>query len=488
MMLLASAAALPLSTHPWQYPLAFDPNPRTLDKSVIGVVPAASTVCEAQYNVVYWADDATFQNYSCGLTCGTFMDTSSTSCVQISEDGGEAVQTFKVGPLTSTGGYDWWQLSGAISLYTFNTSATTISVAGFSVTFHDNATGELLGIPPILDHHTAFVIYLPDTNQYLPIGLGAGDGQCHDEVKGWPCLYHDWTELGASFPMWTALGLDMIARDVRPADSEPLTWYMNISVTLIKDPVVRDLKPIMKLFLRTAAKADTKFATLDVSTEEDSFTITTGQFPTGGVFIAGELPGQGELSNYHSHQELFHHAFIFAGAPEELGLADPSFKSWSGCDPVTTASAGFASNDEMLAHLESTSPQSFSLNVPAAQKAKLLCKTHAGQVQVGELWWERRSTWECLDDTFNITAGQAFTTLSFFGPKPNMPFMESLPQTTEGFAIEHNDWSFYYFPDDTSDKNLTVVYVPMISVGAYNETRCQAADLNYLSQELFSAP
>lgn len=472
---------------PRQDPLAFDPNPRALDMSA---VPDASTVCDDHgtsiYPVLYWADDATFQNYSCGLTCGTFMDASSSSCVQISEDGGEAVQTFTIGPLTSTGGYDWWQLGGLISLYTFNTSAPTIGVAGFSVTFHDNATGELLGIPPIHDHHTAFVGMFDSL--YLPIGLGAGDGQCHDEVQGWPCLFHHWTELGASFPLWTEIGLDMIARDVRPADSEPLTWYMNISVTLIKDPVMRDLKPMMKLFLRTAAKADTKFASVDVSTEEDSFTVTTGRFPMGGVFIAGKLPGQGEISNYHSHQELLHHAFIFAGSPEELGLADPSFKSWSGCDPVTTASAGFASNDEMLAHLESTSPQYFDLNVPAAQKAKLLCKAHAGQVQVGELWWERRSTWECLDDTFNITAGQAFTTLSFFGPKPNMPFMASLPQTTEGFATEHNDWSFYYFPDDTSDYNLTTWYVPMISVGAYNETRCQAADMNYLSQEVLSAP
>jgi len=429
----------------------------------------SSPVCETMGIDVYWADDETFtaQEGGCGLLCGEKVNSSYTSCIHgVSQDGNSAAQTLMVGPFTSTGGFDWWQMGGAFVLDPFNSSAESSLVTRWSVTVWDTTTGEQLGFPPLHNHHSAFTV----GSSYMPIGLMAGDRQCTDEVDGFECLTTDYE--GRLWPLPSNLGLNMIINDARPAGSEPLTWYMNFTLEAVRDAAA-SVERMSHYFLRIAGLASSVFYTQDYPENEDAFGITTGVWNASGVV---------KTVGFHAHMSAFDSSFIFAGTPKQLGLDQPLFQSWSGCDPVTAASAGFTSNHELLDHLKRTLPQSFSLNPPQGQSAKLLWASFGDAVQVNETWYDRQSSFDRVDGQFKITAGQPFTVLSFFGPKPETPFLSHLA-FTEGFGPQHVDWQFDFVPDD-DNTTYTVHYAQSMSASEYNETRCAPLESLILSSEM----
>ena len=110
------------------------------------------------------------------------------------------------------------------------------------------------------------------------------------------------------------------------------------------------------------------------------------------------------------------------------------------------------------------------MNPPQGQSAKLLWASFGEAVQVNETWYDRQSSYDRVDGQFKITAGQPFTVLGLFGPKPETPFLSHL-QLTEGFGAQHVDWQFDFVPDD-DDSTYTVHYAQSMSASEYNETRC----------------
>ena len=406
------------------------------------------------------------------------------------------VQTLKFGPFTSTGGNDWWQVmvaDGTIKLPKFSPNGSA-AISKYSTTFQDASTGAPLTFPPLHNHHSSLTWQSPGyASIELPIifGLANGDMLCNDDPWGIPCLTHDLLGSGFVWPLWTDLGANMVWNDVRPAGSEPMSWYMNISITVVDTAALKPVERLSGFYTHMAPLASvdglSKFGTIDIPSDEDSFMINTAVdgWPETGDIIASEA---NTFSLYHAHMDKMHYAFMFAGTPAELGLDGTSYLSSTGCDPVTTTSAGFTSAEDMIEHLKEACPSCFAMTLPPHNnsEASLLCQVNSSAVPMGDYWYDRGGAMECAADRFRITEGTPITVLSFFGDKPDQPHAPAESLTPiEGNAIAHSDFRIMFVAEGPN-VTYTDAMLMMPSVGEYNETRCVPAQ--YLVQSYGNPP
>jgi len=452
--------------------------------------------CSSFDGEILWANDTYFsEHFECTNSehCGEEVAASLISCIQ-EVSSWKKVQTLLLGPFTSMGGFDWWQVMVTSGLKLEGFGQGSAAISAYSTTFRDASTGVPLTLPPIHNHHSSLTWQSPGYESIsLPIvfGLANGDMLCNDDPWGVPCLTHDYESKGFVWPLWTDLGANFIWNDVRTADSEPMTWYANISITVVDTTAfTKPVEHLSTLYTHLAPLAAidglSRFGTVDVPSSEDSFIIATipdGWPATGDVIV---LEPQ-TFSYYHSHMDKMHYAFMFAGTPAELGLDGTSFLSSTGCDPVTTASAGFTSAEAMIEHLMGLCPSCFAMTLPPHNDsaASLLCQVNSSAVQVGDYWWDRAGSFECAAGRFRVAKGTPITTLTFWGDKPDQPHAPAEPLTIEGYSPMHSDFRLQFVAEG-SNVSYTDVMMQSPSVGEYNETRCVPAA--YLFQSYVSPP
>ena len=342
--------------------------------------------------------------------CGEFVPVNLTTCMTRA-DGGSFTKDMIIGPITTRGGNDWtaihyWEL--------FDEEAVPhrdLAIRGWRVRLLEGSPdGPELGYPPLHDHHTTV-----ELNEPMDDGsMGAkgwveqqADSQCSGEVDGFECHVHDLRAKGAFIPTGTDWGIREFSlfNDVRPMHSPPLVWYFTVTIELEPREEETPLVQMGQYMIQHWYRYGTQDNTLDVPIGRDSFFFSQGAFLTGGTIVDDT-----RYTHVHTHAQRYHASYIIAASVEEMGLAKARYASRKFCSVVETASAGFGSNEEMMAYLEETLPSFFSLRHPGT---KLLCVARAGSARVGAYDYDRRNSLECSGREFR--RGQIYTSVGFFG-------------------------------------------------------------------------
>jgi hypothetical protein len=175
--------------------------------------------------------------------------------------------------------------------------------------------------------------------------------------------------------------------------------------------------------------------------------------------------------------------FMIEGTLDQLGLDSPQFESATGCDPVDTVRAGFTSNVALLAHLEAKCPECFS---PTAADSKLICAANASVAVVDGYSYDRRSHHRWRHDTqfFHVREGQNYTTVAFFGSRPEDTYSATYVNISAGGNFsQHINFDMRVVRDDGAYTGITVEYPFYSAPGVFEAAK--AADHCENSQHLF---
>ena len=430
-------------------------------------------------DLVHGGDLAT-PHSSCGLPAEAVKHGTLTSCVS-SQPGSFVHRSWLFGPYLSTGGNDYWDMSAVSSSHPELAAASNSPyLAGWGLTFHDADTGEALGLPPIHGHHVS-----------LYPSIGSKDAWIHEGSGGDGIGYHDFYKHGYKFPQFRGgFVLNLLAEDVRDANSPPLRWYANVSFTNMDAAETAGehgtkVETLSSMKLDIASKSGSRFGNIEVPKDMDSFFIITGTWPTNGTIVF-DVDRNWDLTSTHTHAHLFNQGWLFAGSPAELGLEDPTFGSATGCDSVPITNTRFASNVEMATYLQARCPscfsQSFSRTNPDAT-TRLLCHISANMDEVDGRWYDRQMVPDCYADSIPIVKGQRFTQLvSFDGSKPTMPGYSAMDWAAEGYASQHVIWYMRYV--DTGTTKQVELHAPFLLAenATFDEEHC-AGDPEWLLYE-----
>jgi len=420
--------------------------------------------------------------------CGELVHTTLTRCTGSDASAGTATASVLLGPFNSTGGYDWWQIYTREEPTYFDSAMT--SLASFSLTLHDaDATSPataLLGLPPIHMHHSSW-------NGALAVGGWTlqGDTECAGEVMGTPCYTHDLLSRGYGLPgNYSTLGFGGVYNDVRfrGADTagQPvptLRWYLNLTVTVV-DPSVTLARELLSLTFRNfyPVRTGNWFQTVYVPAEAHSFVAMETRWPTSGRLLTDP-----SLSRFHGHQGSHLYSFLIASSVANLGMNQTKFLSSTGCEPVATSSAGFATSDDMISYLASQCPQCFALmegtsaESSVTSDARLLCRANASEARVGLYYYDRASFLNCAGEAIDVKEGDPVTSITFYGPKPATPYV---PDTVYGGTpsneyAQHAFWFLKVLPTKGSlpsniDSQLHGIGIglPMVHVGSSVAESC----------------
>ena len=355
--------------------------------------------------------------------CGEPYPALLTSCTSVVEPGVNA-RTWLLGPFTSTGGYDWWFHDQHLPL-NMTDLGTAAAVGSYSITFHNGQpptagtpSGTQIGLPPIHNHHSKFTLRELSYDYELPYAqAGSECGGGSVTAPNTPeCMLRDFVSLGFMSPL--AVGetinhgyLDAVYNDVRPANSTAVTFYINYTFTLLDESfvVARRLRPVSTMVQTHAWKNTTPFSTVDIPAREDSMMAWEGSFDFDGVLL-----GDPHIMHINTHATRFRSAMIMRGTATELGLNETRFFSPAGCEAIKTSSAGFASNEELIAYLRGRCPRCFDM------RRSLLCNaTSAFGVDADGVAWGYNPTMNCAAARMPVAQGEAYTMIAFMGPPPS---------------------------------------------------------------------
>ena len=267
----------------------------------------------------------------------------------------------RIGPFVTEGGKDWtsvitnhdprmhsqWRATslGGVALY-----------VGDHVVGSSDARGELIGYPPIHQHHWHY----GDASEIKRLRFSAhGDQQCLNG-QGVYCLLVEYPG-DVAFEVFPHLRIFAEFNDVRKSGSPPLSWYA-----------------LGGIFIHAPASSKPKamnWATLAMNplnlplghSETRMYDTTLASV----MWITGTIPGMDYVvdSYFHAHGEMVDDIWLIAGSPAQLGLLSP---------PWIFAFTRTLSGDSVIPQLKSHLHQTMG-----ASGASLLC--NYGELQHTEV-------------------------------------------------------------------------------------------------------
>lgn len=359
------------------------------------------------------------------------------SCEIPQPDGG-GIHVQRLGPFTSTGNYDWWQVGWHDVWHMSKVLASRPEGVFFTVSFsgavktEGNMMGTPLGFPPIHVHH----IHISPTpalkSKFQLNGVfypnfaveQHGDYQCIQADGGNDCLFEE-TVPGFAKTIDVPLDLEGELNDVRAPGSTPMEWWYQ--VVLRWHPRSTQLKPLSQLFWQGPGvdnPAD-QLATLrvfPVRTDQPSMYWYSGRMPESGQMVRNKL---------HSHNTAFDRAFWFAATPSQLGLNDPKFVMKDGCRPKLFSEVGFQNVDQAvgfifknLAASEKACKHNFMQGRLCPHAPALICQSRSSSVPVMDpksrrsFMYDRRAPACCR--AWHFQMNQVFTVVAFMR-RPDTP-------------------------------------------------------------------
>ena len=245
-------------------------------------------------------------------------------CTVGSTDTNSSWHVQRVGPFASTGGSDWWLLywHDVASL----ASLLPVAVIGWKISPVD-AYGRHIGQAAIHEHH----IGLNPTSISTPLHT-ASRIRC---VLGSACTGTWPFIIQADFDSWQRyyenclhvnepIQLGGTYNDVRPADSSPLVWHLQVRLRVASSctPASSALSIVHGGSGNAAQRAvGSSTIAVNVPFREDSFYYHASRMPFGGRLMASAEFSRHHLPHgWHVHPQRFQAGFMFAASPAALGL------------------------------------------------------------------------------------------------------------------------------------------------------------------------
>ena len=302
----------------------------------------------------------------------------------------------QVGPFSSTGGMDWWNLYFR-DIWALSKELPKVPAGkelGVSAHFHSfvDSSGNIVPLPPLHAHHvhiapgtsgddrlsSTFDCYLRGTNCREGGNIliqQDGDYQCHSADGGEDCLAQDYgpfvKNVYEPITYWSQLN------DARPNNSTALTWwYLAVVRTRVTTPSA-DARPTschligdgVELIPRAGYPPAIVFY---AQKDRDSFIWWQGRMP-----FAGALAGL----DFHAHMLQFWGATLLQGSASAIGVArwDPI----SSTEPTLVSTTGFGDNEHLYEHIVSNLDN---------KTAQVVCDVRGNTEVVEGVRWDRRAS------------------------------------------------------------------------------------------------
>lgn len=405
-----------------------------------------------------------------GLHCmpESALNSNFTTCTTAKANDGSYRISHMVGPITTTGGFSWTEidftteLTDALNEAGETPPGTEWIVSAVAFTFHkgipptDGTAGEEMGLPPLHDHHFGYSVGF-DENRLGGVSFpGNGDIYCPNQKDGFECNARTFMDAGYYVLINESSRTHGggIFNDVRDADSPAMTWYLNITLSIISRDTVaeRQLQPVERVQAMHSYEQHTPFGTVSAPHDRESYLVAQGRWN-----FTGGLVTDGRLSNFHAHMPMVNQSFLIAGSARELGLDDPRFYSSDGCTVRTTKDSGFKDNKELREYLVGYCPHCFdrynSSNADLSLRPRLICMADAAYAEVGDYVYDRRPWLQCAQPLTPVEEGDVYTIVSFLGPKNWTTYTEGKSSANyvfgggnylrEGYSPSHTHYLMY---------------------------------------------
>lgn len=240
--------------------------------------------------------------------------------------------TQRVGPFTSTGGYDWHQLSWTDPAFVSKSFAAGGGAAGVlgHFTGPTDWTGtKSIGFPPIHQHHVHIVptptdFFLNPQRDWTHNRLMVIHGDWTFENLGTGSTYSSEQAMGQDYNGYQKLidqmpSINLELNDVRAEGSPPMTFYYQISLRLADKDTIQKARPLS--FFKTHNVAQTltlggqSAAVLTYASyyDRDSRMWYSSLWPMNSTLVS-VYP--------HFHQTSHQESFLFSSTPKALGIGN----------------------------------------------------------------------------------------------------------------------------------------------------------------------
>lgn len=391
-------------------------------------------------------------------------------CEMVNVDG-STITSQRIGPFTSTGGYDYWQL--AIRDYLKLDSVIERYPEGIDVDFNfaralfPNHT--VVGLPPVHLHHVNTWLKGGSKGKdfFLPFSAfipQTGDNMCQPE-DGLDCLLDDQYPEGFIKRITARMDLNAELNDVRPKSSMPMTWWLQGGLQYRPRNNQRTVVHSM-LSLQNSVSGN---IFTNQNLEFMSFPVVQDSF----VWTKFEMPEDGQLlkAKPHSHPFDLKYGFLFRAEPSDLGLdkfvlgQSPSGCGLYGsinvddsrCLPASLQESGFTSFDDLRKSLLRNLGRSRSRNIARGfEPPELVCETWAKLEIIGGYGYDRRTPSCCKRSSWR--RGQVFTSVWLFSrpASPPGPWTEDIPEAYP----QHGHWYLSFAGANSSDSSGSRWWIP----------------------------
>ena len=326
----------------------------------------------------------------------------------------------RVGPIVSSGGYDWWQLAWQDALRDGSTYESMVAHWVGAI----DAVGSPVLLPPVHLHHVhlnpcAKGVYCP--NGGFRVVVHHGDWQfANGSVESFG---QDYGRMQKQLP--PSMSADAEVNDVRPRHSAPMHWMLLIGARLlIRDPTTFRTNVSVHRLHGPGVSCDIQVCDVHpfpVPSHEDSFTLFAARMPTGGRFVEAA---------FHAHMSAFHTGVL-------LDVPFLRVQAYIGThsSPSTThhtQNLGFDSNVELREKLLMKFAD------------RVVCRTeHASEV-VGGIPYDRAAVLSC-NAHWDFREGLLLTGVSLNGPVAGWVIREMS-------VMEHSIWYFSYLANDNESR------------------------------------
>ncbi|EGB03132.1 hypothetical protein AURANDRAFT_68273 [Aureococcus anophagefferens] len=405
------------------------------------------------------------------------------STCELGSESGSTWSTEKLGPLLSTGGYDWWQIGWA-DVFELRSKLIDrndgILIHANSIVVTD-AVGRPLSYPPIHVHHIHLAMQpavRPRQAEYF-CGLNTpkpcynwswamewhGDYECRDDEGGVGCLFEDYPE-GYARHLTEPIDLEGEINDVRPRGSAPMEWYLNVGVLWqYKDDSEAFIQLISSaLWAGVPGRQDlynqqTYVNTFPAPIDFDSFAWGNMKMPFNGELVRNKI---------HSHMTSFYKMVMVVGdvsriIPESTlrpsaFVADIS-PSWRFSTTArNVADYGHSSSQAMF--------QSYYGTILDEEKLDLICVSESDLAEVDGYIYDRKPITRCKNWVFN--QGDDVFTLGWM-VKKTFKFSVGEPDNFDGTIISRTVpqhlANFLQFVSHDRDSRITLCFgIPIAAV------------------------
>jgi hypothetical protein len=383
------------------------------------------------------------------------MDQCSTA-TSFSPSRGSRWHIFRIGPMTSTGGYDWHTIASdddPLSMRATLTDHGRMWITSFDMSPLD-VNMSLLALPPIHIHHSHLGARWNSSKtgeaypeHALSIGFSHGDTACTPDAGGPMCQQFIFPA-GYGMRFEEPMGFDGLLNDVRDAGSVPMDFYYEVSIAFTTTPVQR---PLGLLYTNTGVEPVVQkahpdkqwFGTFEVPAAQESIVWSLMRYPhSARVFNFG----------LHTHTNFgYDGLWLVNGAPNDLGLA---LADWQHLEYP------FRPNEH---NLTTADFKEHVLRNMLANGLTFRCilAPHMVQLDADDPYYDNprlmrpglygyQGDMRCYEGSDIIRAGEPITTIAFFSPRMNNPIPASSdPVTADTLYQQHIHHQSFVVFDET---------------------------------------